>query len=129
MQNRRFAFRRFHHSGHLSHWLEYKRLDAIARRTTKQVKKDSWRRFCSSVNQQTSLKEIWQKAEAFRTNARTQSTLPPLDQLNQFADTQAPPYAPEYHEIHPELVKRPGVFKHQRGRLFSWNSCVRATHD
>jgi len=51
---------------------------------------------------------INQKAKAFRTNARTQSTLSPLDQLNQFADTQAPPYVPEYHEIHPELVKRPG---------------------
>jgi len=45
--------RRFHHSGHRNHRLEYKRLDAIARRTTKQLKRDSLRRFCSSINRQT----------------------------------------------------------------------------
>ena len=43
--------------------IEYKRACANARKIIKKAKKEDWRNFCSTINSQTSSKQIWEKVK------------------------------------------------------------------
>jgi len=79
MNERRIAFLLFKETGHLAHYIEYNKLSAIAKRLAKQTKRDAWRNFCTSINQNTPIKEVWQKAKAFRFNGKSQTRHLPLN--------------------------------------------------
>jgi len=100
MDVRRKPSIRFKQSGQMAHFVEYQRMVAVVRKTTKEIKRNSWKEFCQSINQHTPMKEVWQKAKAFRLNSRSHKSCPTLEHLHQFADSYAPPYVPEKHEIH-----------------------------
>jgi len=95
MNERRTAFLLFKETGHLAHYIEYNKLSPIAKRLPKQTKRDAWRNFCTSINQNTPIKE------AFHFNASISNPPPTIEQLNTFADTQAPAYVPSEQESHP----------------------------
>ena len=49
-----------------SNLIEFRRLNALCRKTFKDAKKDCWKDYVSSINQNTTSKEIWTKISKIR---------------------------------------------------------------
>ena len=49
---------------------QYQKSNAIARRTIKQSKKESWNSFLASINCNTHIKELWDKINSIKELAR-----------------------------------------------------------
>ena len=47
-------------------WIEYKKTEAIFRRTVLTAKKDSWTKYLSSISEGTSSQKVWQKIKAIK---------------------------------------------------------------
>ena len=60
---RKRAQRTMHRNPSQENKIAFRRLNALCRRTFKEAKKDSWIRFVSSINVNTSLSEIWKKVK------------------------------------------------------------------
>ncbi|XP_072403250.1 uncharacterized protein [Diabrotica undecimpunctata] len=59
--SRKNSFKMYKSNLTLSNFIEYKRNEAICKRTFRSKAKSSWARFCSSLSRQTSPSEIWKR--------------------------------------------------------------------
>lgn len=59
IKDRNKAFKHLKRNHNFQNLIEYKRLQANARRVIKNAKKDYWRKFCNSVGRETGIDKIW----------------------------------------------------------------------
>ncbi|XP_072377391.1 uncharacterized protein [Diabrotica undecimpunctata] len=76
-ENRKHAFINYKQNPTLQNLMEYKRLDAIAKKIFKQKKKKDWIDFCESLNSRTPIKDVWRKVNCFKN--RKQANEVPID--------------------------------------------------
>lgn len=69
--------------------MEYKKQDAIAKKTIKETKRKSWREYCSSLSKNTPMKEIWNKVNAYK-NRKQKNNIP--------VDISQSQWVEEFHE-------------------------------
>lgn len=74
-RRRREAYAIYKTNPNVQNLVEFKRLDAIAKRTFKQTKRRNWIDYCESLNQYTPITEIWKKVNIFK-NRKQQNKLP-----------------------------------------------------
>lgn len=44
---------------HLQHFIQYKKARAVVRRTVRQAKRTSWRKFCDEIGRTTPVRDVW----------------------------------------------------------------------
>nr|CAI5855984.1 unnamed protein product [Callosobruchus analis] len=90
---RRDSLRSYRNNLTCSNFLEYKRKQAICKRTFQTKAKNSWAQFCTSLNRQTNPSTIWNRVRSISNPKR----YPPQDQIQIEALLHkiAPDYAPE----------------------------------
>lgn len=77
VKNCKHALNRYRRHRNQEDFIIFKQMRAIARRTLKQSKKDSWRAYISSLTKETPTAEVWRKIK-FMTGRRTQTLIPAL---------------------------------------------------
>ena len=81
IKDRKAALKILKKSCHPDDLIAYKRACAIARKTIKQAKREDWRQFCSSINSQSSSKQIWSKIKRIN-KVQKKISIPVLKQGN-----------------------------------------------
>lgn len=100
IKNAKHAFNVFKKHPTLDNKITYKRLRCLARRTVKNSKKESWRNFVGSINNQAPIKAIWNKINQIRgskkstyiqslTTSQNKITSNPTEIANTLAETYA----------------------------------------
>ena len=59
IKDRNKAFRLVKRSHHFQHLVQYKQAQAVVRKTIRQAKRTYWRKFCSSIGNNTQVGEVW----------------------------------------------------------------------
>lgn len=74
--------------------INYKKSDALAKRTIKKAKTDSWKSYCNSLNKNTPVKEVWNKVNSFRNRKKsnTHQIDSSADWLEDYQDKLCPRY-------------------------------------
>lgn len=82
--------------------LEYKSIDALAKKTLKETKREKWRKYCMSLNKNTPIGKVWNSVNKFKNRRQgNRSNICLTDPwIEQFQDRLAPPYivSPIYPE-------------------------------
>nr|CAH7736489.1 unnamed protein product [Callosobruchus chinensis] len=66
INRRRDSFKIYQENPNLTNLLNFKRLDAKAKKVTKKTKRDSWHSYCSSLNSNIPLKKVWQQVNLYK---------------------------------------------------------------
>lgn len=80
VKNRRNHYLVYKENPNLENLIKYKRHDALAKKIINETKKQSWKDYCSSLNKDVPIKEIWCKLNKFKN--RKQSNQIPHDTSN-----------------------------------------------
>lgn len=93
IKRRQAALRKYRSDPTLENFLDYKRTVAVTRRALRKQKKDSFRKFCESINKDTEISKIWRIVNAFNKNKKrkTQQTTLNNDWIHKMLDHLAPP--------------------------------------
>ena len=98
---RKRTLRRYQRTGLVADKIAYKRAKAIARSTTYQAKKDSWRKYISGMTSETPIKKIWERIRKMKGKYKSHRT--PCIQHNNTLITNpeavANKFADHYSEI------------------------------
>ena len=122
IQQRKKAHKKYKLNPILNNFIELKRLQAKAKYIIKTAKRESWNKFCSSINPNTSPKDIWNKIKRISGSViRNKSPISP-EVINNFLDKLAPPNVSQLPIIQTPLNNSPDVLADP----FSFNELVRA---
>jgi ribonuclease HI len=104
------AFREFRNCGNAVNYEAYTNIQRDFQKLCRRKKTESWRLYCSTLNFQTRLSDVWRMAKRFR-NPRSSSggTSSCGLWLNSFVDKITPPFAPSKFEV-----------QHQDAERFPW---------
>ena len=72
-KNKKKAYRKFKTTPNTENHIAYKKANAIAVRTIRQSKKESWEKFLASINSYTSAKDVWGKINALKGKNKNKS--------------------------------------------------------
>lgn len=101
IDSKRTAFNNFKVAPTLENFITCKRATAIAKRTLKQKKKQSWISFCLSINKNTNLTDVWQRVKLLNKNKTTQHKNQLSNELlYNFMATLTPPSCTEELTLH-----------------------------
>lgn len=111
-KERQTAYKLFLQTRSSENFVNLRKINAKTRYTFKNSKKQSFRKFCTTFNRQSDLKQIWNKTKAFRNPLLfTQSSTPSEEQIQTFISSIAPDYVPTNEEIYPKIdpIKLPST--------------------
>lgn len=75
VQTRKDMFQIYKNNPNQENLIKYKKSDAMAKKLIKQTKKESWRRFCSSLNKNIPMKEIWKQVNCYKNRKLANTSL------------------------------------------------------
>ena len=78
IKEKRRAQKKMERSKDLMDCIEYRRRKAIAQRTIKDAEKEHWQEYCSSINKETKLAEVWRRVKGMNGGGKAKSTIPTL---------------------------------------------------
>lgn len=64
--HRKEKFTQYKNNPNINNLILYKKADAMAKKKLKEEKTKSWRNYCTSLNKNTPIKEIWKKVNSFK---------------------------------------------------------------
>jgi len=86
-QAKKRAYRKYERTRLLIDRIEYKRMIAILRKTIKQAKRKTWEEYISSINEQTTTKEVWRKVKKISKSYKSPE-LPAIKDENGYIQTE-----------------------------------------
>lgn len=93
IKNRKQAHYNYKNNPNLANYIELKRLQAKAKHIVKSAKRNSWEKFCSTINPKTSNKDIWRKVKKITGNYINNKQLSE-NIIDEFLDKLIPPNVP-----------------------------------
>ncbi|XP_023311923.1 uncharacterized protein LOC108915083 [Anoplophora glabripennis] len=73
--DRKKAYKIYNENPNLQNLSNYKRLDALAKKTLKETKRQKWKEYCGSLNKNTPIKEVWSKLNQYK-NRKKENRMP-----------------------------------------------------
>ena len=59
--------------------INYKKIDSLTKKILKEEKRKNWRNYCSSLNKNTPMKEIWKKVNCYKNRQQENKNIISLD--------------------------------------------------
>ena len=129
VNKRKETYKKYKTNPNSTNLIEYKKIDALAKKTLKEAKREQWRKYCSSLNKNTPIGKVWQQVNRFKNRRRENKTLISVDDpwIEEFQGKLAPPYistpfyveAPNNFQIN-QITRRFDI--HELGRVLKKNN-------
>ena len=104
--NRKIKWNEYKNNPNLDNFIQFKHASAIVKRTIISSKKAAWRSYCTSLNKNTQMKDIWQKIKTIKNYNSTKHYRAPGDWSSKFLDVLAPPYVETNPLITPDEIEQ-----------------------
>lgn len=97
IQNRREASSKFRKQSNYENYLQYKKCEAIAKRTFIQARRNSFQEFCNNLNRTTPITKVWRTVKSFKNRfaqpatASCSADMETITKLHELSEEMCPP--------------------------------------